>query len=55
MEQLKKLKPIHLYLIAVLIMNVGTYFSEYPFIHISFLIIGLASFIFAVVKQYREE
>jgi hypothetical protein len=55
MEQLKKLKPIHLYLIAVLIMNVGTYFSEYSFIHILFLITGLASFIFAVVKQYREE
>ena len=55
MEQLTKLKPIDLYLIAVLKINVGTYFSEYPFIHISFLITGLASFIFAVVKQYREE
>lgn len=55
MEHLKKIKPIHLYLIAVLIMNVGTYLSEYPFIHISFLISGLTSFIFAVVKQYREE
>ena len=54
MEQLKKLKPVHLYLIGALTVNIGVSLENSPILHYSLFILGASLVIFGIVKHFRE-
>lgn len=54
MEQLKKLKPVHLYLIGALTVNIGVSLENSPILHYSLSILGASLVIFGIVKHFRE-
>jgi hypothetical protein len=54
MEQLKKLKPVHLYLIGALTVNIGVSLGNSPILHYSLFILGASLVVFGIVKHFRE-
>jgi len=53
MEQLHKLKPLHLYLIGVGIGIIGTRLKNLPAAKYTLLILGLSISVYAIVKYFR--